>query len=155
MVDLLLIELSNSMSWYTKILVILSKIFIVYGIYGISFLLFKSTKLINSYINIKKYQIDIMNTFTIEDANKILDTIIEDSLNNYMIMNGLLLKDYINEEQENAINKDICNIVASTISGILATKLSMFYDINSLSDIISRKVFVLTTSLTIEKNKNK
>lgn len=155
MFNVLLMEFSQTMPLHVKVCLFLAKAFILYGISGIAYLSVQSVRLLTSYINIKKYEIDMDNGFTIEEANVILDTMIQECLNSYIFINGIAVSEYITEDQENEINKLVSTMVADSMSSILVTRLSKFYDVEYLATVISRKIYVLTTEFTVQKNKER
>lgn len=102
--------------------------------------------------NLSKYAINI-NT-SCDNASTILDNLIEDIFNEYLILN-IEYKEYpyINEELENQINKEVSEIVVNRLSQSIIDKLCLTYNKNSIGDIIAKKVYLRTITYTMKKNK--
>lgn len=110
---------------------------------------YKYTKL-----KIEKYEID-MNLEINDNIDKQLDTIIESCFTEYSLTNLIYKSEwYITEEEEIKITKDIAHLVAERMSPIVMQKLTLYYNEDAISDIISKRISFRVTNFVIEHNKN-
>ena len=79
-----------------------------------------------------------------------LDQIIETCFQEYTLTN-LFHKDdwYITEQEEIEINKEINHIVAQRISPVMIEQLSLYYNSDSITDVIAKKVYFRITNFVI------
>lgn len=99
-----------------------------------------------------KYQIDVNSTID-KSIPEILDLVITECFNDYRIKfldpveNG-----HINAEREAEIRKDLIDIVTGRISEATLNKLSLFYNINSIADILGDKIYICVMNYVIAHN---
>ena len=60
---------------------------------------------------------------------------------------------YITEQEEIEINKEINHIVAQRISPVMIEQLSLYYNSDSITDVIAKKIYFRVTNFVIEHNK--
>lgn len=142
----------NSILKDSQAILITIDIFKIIGFLGIINLLTNSTKLISKWLSIKEYQV---NTNIQNIDFELLDKIIATSFDEYVLLNGYAYADYIDNETENKINREITEIVKSRISPAILDKLSVIYNLDTISEIIARKIYIYTTAFVVEKNKPK
>lgn len=131
-----------------NLLIYFSMIILMISVVGyISF--YKKYKL--EELNIKKYIADITTNVKDEDIS-ILDNLIAEYQAYYLLLNNKF-NGYINEEQEKEMCLYIANSIANDISSSTINRLSKIYNPDSLSDIISRKVYISVSSYVSENNK--
>lgn len=91
-----------------------------------------------------------------ESVYKLLDTLIEECFNEYLVLNVLYNKpDYINNELENEICTNVANLVGSRISPTLIDKLSLVYNPNMIGELIAKKTYIYTLNYTVQTNQPK
>ena len=108
-----------------------------------------------SELELKKYDIELHLQIT-DNIEERLDTIIESCFQEYSLMNLIYKTDwYIKEDEEIEINKDICSLVSDRISPVMLKQLSLYYNEDSIYDIIGKSVYFRVTNFVIEHNKSK
>jgi len=101
----------------------------------------------------KRYDIDTHLNIT-DDIELRLDKMIESCFQEYTITMLIYKTDwYITESDEIQINKDICDLVANRISHVFIKQLSLYYNEDSIYDIIAKRVYFKVTNFVIEHNK--
>lgn len=121
---------------------------------GIADFCLNLTSLIKKYLSIKEYDINVNIQVSDKDI-AILDSILTECLGEYLIVNGYANIEYITEQDENNINKQVGEMVAKRMSPAVITKLSLIYNSESLSEIIAQKIYISVMSYVIEKNRIK
>lgn len=81
-----------------------------------------------------------------------LERMINDCFKEYIILNIAYEKGYINNAKENEIASDVSYMVMSRMSPIFLKKMSVFYNENLITDIITRRVYMLTMNYVIDNN---
>lgn len=119
---------------------------------------FMVTCSIINYLNTKnkilRYNI-ILNVKISEEDIKILDIIINNSFEEYLILNEIYKDvDYITSEHENKICKELTNIVGKRISESLFERLSLYYNKKELPYIISNRIYLVVMNYTMSHNKS-
>lgn len=102
---------------------------------------------------ISLYQI---NTSANIDASipHILEIIIEESFADYKVKSLVPLNEgFINTDREAEIRKELVNLVSSRISNAALDKLSLYYNIKNIADIMADKIYILIMNYVIEHNK--
>ena len=102
---------------------------------------------------ISLYQI---NTSANIDASipHILEIIIEESFADYQVKSLVPLNEgFINTDREAEIRKELVNLVSSRISNAALDKLSLYYNIKNIADIMADKIYILIMNYVIEHNK--
>lgn len=109
-------------------------------------------------VQLDQYNIEINAPMDTSIIN-MLDEFIKKEFDDYTILNIECKQDliYINNDLEQKINKDVAYNVLKRVSPIMLLKLSMYYNKNSLNDIIINKIYMMTLTYVIGKNapKNK
>ena len=84
---------------------------------------------------------------------EILDLIIRESFADYQVKYLLPLDEkYINSEREGQIRKDLANLVTTRISSAAMDKISLFYNIANIADIIADKIYILVMNYVTDHN---
>lgn len=84
---------------------------------------------------------------------EILDLIINESFADYKIKCLIPLEEgYINNEREAQIRKDLVALVTKRISSAALDKISLFYNIVNIADIIADKIYILVMNYVTEHN---
>lgn len=83
-----------------------------------------------------------------------LDLIINESFLDYQVKFLLAEELYITEERESEIRKDIVLLVTKRISNNALDKLSMFYNISNIADIMADKIYISVMNYVVEHNTN-
>lgn len=100
--------------------------------------------------------IENTNKLNYYDTNipQILDSIISDALDEYIIYNKGFEKDkkYINAEEEKEILSTMINLVSNRISDVMMLKLEAYYNKDSITDIISSKIYMIVTVYVANNN---
>ena len=131
----------------------LIKILIIFSMSSICVIIHKWSKFKQKKLDLELYQINI--SVNISDGiEERLDQIIETCFQEYTLTN-LFHKDdwYITEQEEIEINKEINHIVAQRISPVMIEQLSLYYNSDSITDVIAKKVYFRVTNFVIEHNK--
>lgn len=112
----------------------------------------KSMDNMNKKLKLKEYEINI-NTGTGEEIFSTLDRIIAECFSEYTVLN-IEYKEtvYIDSELEKQITTDVSHKILDRLSPTLIAKISLVYNINNLSLLISERVYLHTLNYTIEKN---
>lgn len=99
-----------------------------------------------------RYQIDVSSNIN-QDIPALLEVILKDAFDDYRIM-YLEPRDsgYINNDREVEIRKEFSNFVGDRISSATLNKLSLFYNYNSIPEVIATKVSILIMNYVIEHN---
>lgn len=89
-----------------------------------------------------------------ENIPELLNRIITDNFNEYMVLNPKYLEElYINNEQQREIVEEVVSLILSRISKSLWYKLSLYYNEKALVDIITKNVYTAIVNFAVEKNK--
>lgn len=84
---------------------------------------------------------------------EILDLIINESFVDYQIKFLYPLNEgYIKEEREIEIRKDLINLVIQRISSAAMNKISLFYNITNIAEIIADKIYIIVMNYTADHN---
>ena len=84
---------------------------------------------------------------------EILDLIINESFNDYKVRMLLPLEEgYINSTREDEIRKGLVAIVTNRISSAALDKLSLFYNIKNIADILADKIYIIVMGYVIDHN---
>lgn len=107
--------------------------------------LFRKLRLQKS-INDINYRLD-------QTEYELLDKFITDAFNEYLVFNISFQEDmYINTDMEKKMISEVSMQVLKNISPVMIGKISLYYNIDSLEDIIANKVYMLVSDYTIENN---
>lgn len=109
-------------------------------------------KIKEAELNIAKYEINTRSTI---DASipAVLNLIIEDCFNDYQVM-ILAPKDelYISDDREREIRSDLVNKVTERLSTEAVQKLSQFYNIKNIGNIIADKIYITVMNYVVTHN---
>ena len=98
------------------------------------------------------YQINVSATID-QSIPEILDLIIQESFTDYQVKYLAPMNEgFINEEREAAIRKDLVQMVSLRISNAALDKLSLFYNIKNIADIIADKIYICVMNYVTEHN---
>lgn len=104
-------------------------------------------------VNLEKYNIEL-NSELDKEALSTLDGIIYEAFDNYLMIHIKLQEEIINAKLEKKIRDDLIEKISNELSPILVTKLSAYYNTNSIGGIIAEKVYKLVMEFAL-KSKNK
>lgn len=98
------------------------------------------------------YQINVTSQID-SSIPEILDLIIQESFNDYQVKSLLALEEgYINTDREAEIRKDLVAMVTRRISSAALDKISLFYNIANIADIIADKIYIIVMNYAISHN---
>lgn len=101
---------------------------------------------------IARYSINI-NAKVNEEIPMILENMTEECFDEYMVLNlAFKEKEYIDSDTETKIMKEVGTMVAQRLSQAALDKLSTYYNINTISEIISNKVYILVMQYAANNN---
>lgn len=114
------------------------------------------------HINNKKHQRDLLelgrystNVQAIIDMSipQILENIINDAFQDYQIMVLIPLNElYITDEREKEIRKDLVEKIVNRISPMAIDKISLFYNVHKIDEIIADKVYITVMNYVVAHN---
>ena len=125
-----------------EILFLISLIALVY---------FTITILIDIKRKIRQDLIRLPEVKSLESVNNLMDTLITSEFETYRIMYLEHKQDYINREYEKKILHEVIDKVSDRISISIMNNIALYYDPDSISDIIAEKVYLLV-SLYVAEN---
>ena len=101
---------------------------------------------------ITMYQI---NTSAMIDGSipKLLDLIIDESFTDYRIKSLVDQEGVINSEREGEIRNELVRIVSGRISNAALEKLSLFYNMKNIADILADKIYIRIMDYVVDHNK--
>ena len=101
---------------------------------------------------LREYKINVETDIN-ESIPELLETIVSECFNEYIVLN-VEYKDiqYLDSEMESKIAKDVGRMVSERLSPALLSKMSLYYNIASISNIISEKIYILVLDYSIKKN---
>lgn len=127
-------------------------IIILSYIFSLTLLNFRKAKESKKMIMLKEYEIN-MNCNIDTNIMEQLEMMITNCFNEYMILNIEFRElDYINKEIEDIIVREVSHMVIDRISPIYLNKIGLVYNKVSLSDMISKKVYLHTMNYVLNKN---
>ena len=103
-------------------------------------------------LEISMYQI---NTSAQIDGSipEILSLVIDECFNDYKIKELLPVQDeYINSEKEAEIRKGLTSMVTHRISNAALDKLSLFYNITDIAEILADKIYITVMNYVLNHN---
>lgn len=104
---------------------------------------------------IMEYSVNV-NAVIDDTIPALLESITAETFNDYLMIHAEYVGlEYINSETETKIMKDVGALVSRRISPASLTKLSLYYNLQYISEIISDKIYLLTTSYVVNKNTEK
>ena len=144
-------QLCSMVGQLTLICIVLS-IFLL-GSLVIIVLFYKSNKTHQSQLlELSRYSINVQ---AIIDKNvpELLNDIIDDCFKDYEIM-VLAPKNelYITDEREKEIRNDLVEIVVKRLSPMALDKISLFYNVHNIDEIIAEKVYITVMNYVVSHN---
>lgn len=127
-----------------EILFLISLIALVY---------FTITILIDIKRKIRQDLIRLPEVKSLESVNNLMDTLITSEFETYRIMYLEHKQDYINREYEKKILHEVIDKVSDRISLSIMNNIALYYDPDSISDIIAEKVYLLVSLYVAENNR--
>lgn len=114
--------------------------------------IFKKVQNLNKQLNLKEYEINVSTTID-DNTFGLLDKLISDCFLEYVVLN-VEYKDiqYIDSELEKEITKAVSYMVIERLSPTLITKISLIYNVNNITDLVSKRVYLQVVNYSIEKN---
>lgn len=98
------------------------------------------------------YQINVTSTID-SSIPEILSMVIRECFEDYQIKTLLPLEEgYINSEREAEIRRGLVDMVTSRLSSATIDKLSLYYNIKNIADIIADKVYITVLNYVVEHN---
>lgn len=92
---------------------------------------------------------------SLESVNNLMDTLITSEFESYRIMYLEHKQDYINREYEKKILHEVIDKISDRISISIMNNIALYYDPDSISDIIAEKVYLLVSLYVAENNRIK
>lgn len=127
-----------------EILFLLSLIVLVY---------FIITILMDIKRKIRQDLIRLPEVKSLESVNNLMDTLITSEFESYRIMYLEHKQDYINREYEKKILHEVIDKISDRISISIMNNIALYYDPDSISDIIAEKVYLLVSLYVAENNR--
>ena len=98
------------------------------------------------------YQINVTSTID-SSIPEILSMVIRECFEDYQIKSLLPLEEgFINSTREAEIRRGLVEIVTSRLSSATLDKLSLYYNIKNIADIIADKVYITVLNYVIKHN---
>lgn len=93
---------------------------------------------------------------SIYECDQMIDEFITHEFNNYCMYNlNHLNIDVVSDSMQNKIRNDLIEIVKNRISDNILNKMLLFYNTDTISDIIVEKIYILVTSWVINIDESK
>lgn len=118
--------------------------------------LLKTNRKMTHDFHLERYKVN-MEINVDENIIKFLDELIENTFNEYLVLNIECNENikYIKTELETQISKDVSYQVLKKLSPVFMDKLSLIYNRDEIPNIVSTKVYIYTLNYVIEKNRPK
>lgn len=126
--------------------IILLVIFLIYRV---------ANKIANSYKEKNKKELDLLQmsmSTSLEEMTQTIDTFINESIQEFTVMNNIQDSKYINSELEQEMRLAVMESVSGRISINLLNKLRLFYKEDIIPDLIAKKIFLAITAYTAINN---
>lgn len=81
-----------------------------------------------------------------------LDSLIAESIQEYLVMNGMGDKNYFSTEDENKLREETTNLVSVKLSKPLYTKLCAAYNKDTVYNVIGSRIYMIVMKFVIETN---
>lgn len=134
------------------VIYIMAGIFIPAALALFALVIYSNNKHRKKLEEITLYQINVSATID-QSIPEILDLIIQESFTDYQVKYLAPMNEgFINEEREAAIRKDLVQMVSLRISNAALDKLSLFYNIKNIADIIADKIYICVMNYVTEHN---
>lgn len=115
------------------------------------YLLYKQLKKKNKLDELRTYREIYENEF--DNLNNILDSFIEEKLNEYRIFNQDTFSDYISDKMEEDILRGVMRLCLEDLSPILISQISIIYNKDNIDSILYKHVTLAVAAAVIENNK--
>lgn len=84
---------------------------------------------------------------------ELLELIISESFRDYQVIHLVHLNEgYINNEREAQIRKELVNLVTNRISNATLDKLSLFYNLENIANILADKIYIIVMDYVVKHN---
>lgn len=126
--------------------IILLVIFLIYRV---------ANKIANSYKEKNKKELDLLQmsmSTSLEEMTQTIDSFINESIQEFIVMNNIQDSKYINSELEQEMRLSVMESVSGRISINLLNKLRLFYKEDVIPDLIAKKIFLAITAYTAINN---
>lgn len=126
--------------------IILLVIFLIYRV---------ANKIANSYKEKNKKELDLLQmsmSTSLEEMTQTIDSFINESIQEFTVMNNIQDSKYINTELEQEMRLAVMESVSGRISINLLNKLRLFYKEDIIPDLIAKKIFLAITAYTAINN---
>jgi len=103
-------------------------------------------------LRMHEYSINV-NALIDESIPNLLNAIIKECFDDYKVMVLIPLNEgYITDQREVEIRTDLVNKVTERISPMAMDKLSLYYNMQKLGDILADKIFITVTNYVVDHN---
>lgn len=114
--------------------------------------IFKKIQNLKKQLNLKEYEINVSTTVD-DNTFNLLDKLISDCFLEYVVLNVEYKEvQYIDSGLEKEITRAVSYMVMERLSPTLITKISLVYNVNNLTDLVSKRVYLQVVNYSIEKN---
>lgn len=101
---------------------------------------------------LSEYQINVTAKID-ESIPNVLDMAIKECFTDYSITNLIPLNEgYINSERESQIRKELVELIARRLSSAALDKLSLYYNLDNIAEIIANKIYIIVMDYVIDHN---
>lgn len=114
-----------------------------------------ANKIANSYKEKNKRELDLLQmsmSTSLDEMTQTIDTFINESIQEFAVMNNIQDSKYINTELEQELRNFVMESVSGRISINLLNKLRLFYKEDIIPDLIAKKIFLAVTAYTAINN---
>lgn len=98
-----------------------------------------------------KYNINV-NALIDDSIPLILENFVMNCFTDYRIISLPINIGYINEKKMKQIEQELTNIVVSRLSTNMIDKLSLYYNVKNIADIISDKIYIVVSNFVLDNN---
>lgn len=114
--------------------------------------IFKKVQNLKKQLNLREYEINVSTTVD-DNTFNLLDKLISDCFLEYVVLNVEYKEvQYIDSALEKEITRAVSYMVMERLSPTLITKISLVYNVNNLTDLVSKRVYLQVVNYSIEKN---
>lgn len=140
--------------WSVYIKVVIIDLLTIGSLLGLCNILLNIVPLIQQKINNQKYIAEI-SIDVYEDVIKLMDDLISTCFADYLYMNGFVGVDYITENDEKEICRNVATLLHERLSPSTVDKISLIYAREQIYDILAEKIYIAVSSFVIEINSHK
>lgn len=132
--------------------------FLIIGIFMIAIIVFlisiiAENKKENAKWEQYKLNIETLDAACVKDIQKLLDNLIDECMSDYLASNPEYVNtNYITDEAELSMRKQIANLVSNRLSEALYDKLSLYYNKFTIPSIIADKIYLKITAYVVKIN---